>query len=149
MLAPSQRPLSSNLSKRSYRALLTKLRSSPLLSDPWTGQVSSDILRRRHLCYHTWDSVKGTFIGLELFILPGILLSCYLIRLTTALTFKGPPGSKPSHLLRIRLKPWQEKQRLLTESAGLQYTPERRKLAGRKQGHSLHHSPAYANQLLV
>lgn len=99
-------------------ALLTKL-SSHLLSDPWTGQVSSYIPGRHHLCFQTQDLVKRTFIEWQSLILPWILLSYYLIRLKAALILKWPKGPKPSNLLRIRLKLWQKELSLLTERMGL------------------------------
>lgn len=124
-------PQSTNLSKVSYWALLTKL-SSLLFSDPWAGQVSIYIPRLHHLCYHTQDLVKGTFIGLQPLILPGILLSCYLIRLRAALILKWPHGPKLSNLLRIRLELWQKKLCLLTERMGLQYSPRKAEASRKK-----------------
>ena len=126
-----KRSSSRNLFKISYRALLIKL-SSPLLSDPQTGQFSSYILRWHRLCYHTWDLVKGTFIGLQTLILPGILLSCYLIRLRAALILKWPHSPKLSNLLRITLKNWQKELCFLTERMGLREYPGKEETCRKK-----------------
>ena len=89
--------------KISCRALLTKL-SSPLLSDPRIEQVSSYIPRRHHLCYHTWDLVKGTFIGLQPLILPGLVLllnkvkGCIDLKVTTQPQTQQPAENKAEAL---------------------------------------------------